>query len=37
MGSSLVAFNVLFPVKDNGLTDKLTWVLGFEHSFSTRR
>jgi hypothetical protein len=29
----LVSGNVLFPLNDSGLTDKLTWVLGFDYSF----
>ena len=36
-GSSLIAFNVLFPLNDNGLRDKLTWIVGFEHSLGLRR
>lgn len=29
----LLSGNVLFPLNDSGLTDKLTWVLGFDYSF----
>jgi hypothetical protein len=36
-GSSLVAFNLLFPLNSNGLRDKLTWVVGFEQSFGLGR
>lgn len=36
-GTSLIAANVLFPLNDAGLQDKLTWVVGFEQSFSGRR
>lgn len=35
--TSLLAFNVLFPLNDNGLRDKLTWVVGMEHSFGLKR
>jgi Putative MetA-pathway of phenol degradation len=33
MGNALLSFNVLFPLKDVGLRDNLTWVGGFEWSF----
>jgi hypothetical protein len=33
MGPSLITFNVLFPLNDAGLTDKLSWVGGMEFSF----
>lgn len=33
MGQGLIAFNVLFPLNENGLTDNLTWLGGFEFSF----
>lgn len=33
MGQGLIAFNVLFPLNENGLTDNLTWMGGFEFSF----
>jgi hypothetical protein len=29
----LVSANVLFPLSDRGLTDRLTWLLGFDYSF----
>ena len=29
----LVSANVLFPLTDRGLTDRLTWLLGFDYSF----
>jgi hypothetical protein len=29
----LVSANVLFPLRNNGLTDNLTWLVGFEYSF----
>ena len=32
-GRGLIAFNVLFPLNDAGVQDKLTWVGGFEWSF----
>jgi hypothetical protein len=32
-GPSLITFNVLFPLNDAGLTDKLSWVGGMEFSF----
>jgi hypothetical protein len=31
--NTLFSANVLFPLNDNGLTDKLTWVVGFDYSF----
>ena len=32
-GKGLVSFSVLFPLNDNGLQDKLTWMGGVEFSF----
>jgi hypothetical protein len=32
-GNMLVTANVLFPLSQNGLTDKLTWMLGVDYSF----
>jgi hypothetical protein len=32
-GKGLVTFSVLFPLNNNGLTDKLTWLAGGEVSF----
>jgi hypothetical protein len=32
-GPSLITFNVLFPLSDAGLTDKLSWVGAMEFSF----
>jgi Putative MetA-pathway of phenol degradation len=32
-GRGLIAFNLLFPLNDAGVQDKLTWVGGFEWSF----
>jgi hypothetical protein len=29
----LVTANVLFPLSQSGLTDNLTWTLGFDYSF----
>jgi len=29
----LVTANVLFPLSDRGLTDRLTWLIGFDYSF----
>ena len=33
VGNLLVSANVLFPLSKNGLTDNLTWTLGFDYSF----
>ena len=33
LGNGLIAFNVLFPLNDKGLTDQLTWMGGVEFSF----
>lgn len=32
-GNLLVSGNVLFPLTDNGLRDRLTPVIGFDYSF----
>ena len=31
--NALFSSNVLFPLNDSGLTDNLTWVIGFDYSF----
>lgn len=33
LANLLVTANVLFPLSDRGLTDRLTWLLGFEYSY----
>ena len=32
-GNLLVSTNVLFPLSSSGLTDRMTWLLGFDYSF----
>ncbi|MET0164840.1 MAG: hypothetical protein ABW318_07550, partial [Vicinamibacterales bacterium] len=33
LANLLVTGNVLFPLSDRGLTDRLTWLLGFDYSY----
>jgi len=36
-GTSLISANLLFPLNKSGLTDNLTWLIGFERSFSLKK
>jgi Putative MetA-pathway of phenol degradation len=36
-GTNLISANFLFPLNNNGLTDHLTWLIGFERSFSLKK